>query len=335
MMKILDVSAAAARAESQRLNTVASEPGQCRQRGRADGQPYKARAVVFQTAAVARPRGPAAGRRARQHDERGPVAGPSATTTRPTRWPTARATSPSNVNVIEEMVNMISASRSYQNNVEVMNTAKQLMLKTLQLGQADRNTERPPGRQRTRLDRDTAAASASADRRRDHERPRPSRADRFLKLLVAQMKNQDPLNPLDNAQVTTQMAQINTVERHREAELDRRRACRAVHAAAGGAGRVAGRPDVLVAGNKLTSTPRRGIGAGRLGARQAPRRRQSRSWRRAAPSSHAQPRAAGAGVEFDWPRARRRADGGLTFRVTARPAASPRQGDAAAPLRRR
>jgi flagellar basal-body rod modification protein FlgD len=35
--------------------------------------------------------------------------------------------------------------------------------------------------------------------------------DRFLKLLVAQMKNQDPLNPLDNAQVTSQMAQINTV----------------------------------------------------------------------------------------------------------------------------
>lgn len=37
-------------------------------------------------------------------------------------------------------------------------------------------------------------------------------ADRFLKLLVAQMKNQDPLNPMDNAEVTTQMAQINTVE---------------------------------------------------------------------------------------------------------------------------
>ena len=35
--------------------------------------------------------------------------------------------------------------------------------------------------------------------------------DRFLKLLVAQMKNQDPLNPMDNAQVTSQMAQINTV----------------------------------------------------------------------------------------------------------------------------
>ena len=36
-------------------------------------------------------------------------------------------------------------------------------------------------------------------------------ADRFLKLLVAQMQNQDPMNPLDNAQVTSQMAQINTV----------------------------------------------------------------------------------------------------------------------------
>ena len=35
--------------------------------------------------------------------------------------------------------------------------------------------------------------------------------DRFLKLLVAQMKNQDPLNPMDNAQVTSQMAQISTV----------------------------------------------------------------------------------------------------------------------------
>lgn len=35
--------------------------------------------------------------------------------------------------------------------------------------------------------------------------------DRFLKLLVAQMRNQDPLNPMDNAQVTSQMAQINTV----------------------------------------------------------------------------------------------------------------------------
>lgn len=36
-------------------------------------------------------------------------------------------------------------------------------------------------------------------------------SDRFLKLLVTQMKNQDPMNPMDNAQVTSQIAQINTV----------------------------------------------------------------------------------------------------------------------------
>lgn len=39
----------------------------------------------------------------------------------------------------------------------------------------------------------------------------PASEDRFLKMLVAQMQNQDPLNPLDNAEVTSQMAQINTV----------------------------------------------------------------------------------------------------------------------------
>jgi flagellar basal-body rod protein FlgC len=41
----------------------------------------------------------------------------------------------SNVNPVEEMVNMMSASRSYQNNIEVMNTARSLLLKTLQIGQ--------------------------------------------------------------------------------------------------------------------------------------------------------------------------------------------------------
>ena len=49
----------------------------------------------------------------------------------------------------------------------------------------------------------TPAAAAKADA--------TATSDRFLKLLVAQMQNQDPLNPMDNAQVTSQMAQINTV----------------------------------------------------------------------------------------------------------------------------
>ncbi len=50
---------------------------------------------------------------------------------------------------------------------------------------------------------DTAVGSVTKDD--------PGSADRFLKLLVTQMQNQDPLNPLDNAQVTSQLAQINTV----------------------------------------------------------------------------------------------------------------------------
>ena len=51
------------------------------------------------------------------------------------------------------------------------------------------------------------AGSASTSAKADEA----GSADRFLKLLVAQMQNQDPLNPMDNAQVTSQMAQINTV----------------------------------------------------------------------------------------------------------------------------
>jgi flagellar basal-body rod modification protein FlgD len=51
-----------------------------------------------------------------------------------------------------------------------------------------------------------AATSAGAAGSNDN-----AASDRFLKLLVAQMKNQDPLNPMDNAQVTSQMAQIQTV----------------------------------------------------------------------------------------------------------------------------
>lgn len=41
----------------------------------------------------------------------------------------------SNVNPVEEMANMLSASRSYQNNIEVLNTSRQLLLQTLKLGE--------------------------------------------------------------------------------------------------------------------------------------------------------------------------------------------------------
>ncbi|WP_119353746.1 flagellar hook assembly protein FlgD [Azohydromonas sediminis] len=56
-----------------------------------------------------------------------------------------------------------------------------------------------------------ATATAAATGTASTSRSDVDAQDRFLKLLVAQLKNQDPLNPLDNAQVTSQMAQIQTV----------------------------------------------------------------------------------------------------------------------------
>lgn len=132
MMKIFQVSGTAVSAQSQRLNVVASNLANADTVAGPDGQAYKARQVVFQTL----PLGDAgtagvrvnqiaedetAGRRV--HDPAHPQADADGYVTY------------SNVNAVEEMVNMISASRSYQNNIEVMNTAKSLMLKTLQMGQ--------------------------------------------------------------------------------------------------------------------------------------------------------------------------------------------------------
>lgn len=57
----------------------------------------------------------------------------------------------------------------------------------------------------------TADKSATVAKSTTSDASAANMGDRFLKLLVTQMKNQDPLNPMDNAQVTTQMAQISTV----------------------------------------------------------------------------------------------------------------------------
>ena len=131
MFNVFNVSGSAASAQSQRLNVVASNLANADTVAGPDGQAYKARQVVFQTelmgaAGAAGVRvstiteDPSQGRRV--HDPKHPGADAEGYVTY------------SNVNPVEEMVNMISASRSYQNNVEVMNTAKSLLLKTLQMG---------------------------------------------------------------------------------------------------------------------------------------------------------------------------------------------------------
>src|SRR6188768_1325843 len=144
-------------------------------------------------------------------------------------------------------------------------------------------------------------------------------SDRFLKLLVAQMKNQDPLNPMDNAQVTSQMAQINTVT-----GIDKLNATvqglstqfmqlQAVQGAS-----LVGR-DVIVAGNRLSVDAEAGIGQGGFeldGAADAVKVEIL------APSGAVVQTlnlgAEGAGVHsFNWPSGTATDGSGLTFRVSA------------------
>jgi len=129
---IFQIAASAMTAQSQRMSTTASNLANADSVSGPDGLPYRARQVVFEMAPAD---GQAIGgvRVARViedpsplrmvHDPKNPLANAEGYVSMP------------NVNPVEEMVNMISASRSYQANVEVLNTAKTMMLKTLTLGQ--------------------------------------------------------------------------------------------------------------------------------------------------------------------------------------------------------
>jgi flagellar basal-body rod protein FlgC len=132
MFNIFNVSGSAVSSQSQRLNVVASNLANVDAVAGPDGKGYKARQVVFETV----------------HMGSEASSGVKVSKILESEAPLKRVHNPmhpsadaegyvmqSNVNPVEEMVNMISASRSYQNNVEVMNTAKTLLLKTLQMGQ--------------------------------------------------------------------------------------------------------------------------------------------------------------------------------------------------------
>ncbi len=133
MFTIFGVSGSAVSAQAQRLNVVASNLANADAVAGPDGQAYRARQVMFQAVPMANDRS-AAGVKVQNIVESDV---PNRRVFNP-QHPSADAegyVTHSNVNPVEEMVNMISASRSYQNNVEVMNTAKSLLLKTLQMGQ--------------------------------------------------------------------------------------------------------------------------------------------------------------------------------------------------------
>ncbi|HRP22691.1 MAG TPA: flagellar basal body rod protein FlgC [Thauera sp.] len=132
MLNVFQIAGSALNAQSLRLNTTASNLANADSVTSEDGQPYRAKQVVFAARPVA---GPAAvGVQVTGVVE---SAAPMRMVFEPGN-PAANAegyVEMPNVNVVEEMVNMISASRSYQNNAEVMNTARTLLQRTLQIGQ--------------------------------------------------------------------------------------------------------------------------------------------------------------------------------------------------------
>ena len=133
LSKIFDISSTAIAAQSQRLTVVASNLANADSVAGPDGKAYKARQVVFQARQPERVDGTAGVKVSGVIEDETP-----GKRTFDPKHPQADAEgyiTSSNVNVVEEMVNMISASRSYQNNVEVLNTTQQLLVKTLQLGQ--------------------------------------------------------------------------------------------------------------------------------------------------------------------------------------------------------
>ena len=121
-------------AQSQRLNAVASNLANADSATSSTGEPYRAKQIVFSAMPMGGNDSGSAGVKVagviedpspmkRMYDPKHPLADNQGFVTMP------------NVNVVEEMVNMISASRSYQNNADMMNTAKTMLMKTLALGQ--------------------------------------------------------------------------------------------------------------------------------------------------------------------------------------------------------
>lgn len=134
MFKIFDTAASGLSAQSMRLNLVSSNMANADSVSSSSGETYRARHPVFRAMLdQMNPDNPSPGVQMMgvvesdaplisEYKPEHPLANEEGYIFRP------------NVNMVEEMANMISASRAYQSNVEVMNSAKQLLLATLQMG---------------------------------------------------------------------------------------------------------------------------------------------------------------------------------------------------------
>jgi flagellar basal-body rod protein FlgC len=134
LFNVFQVSSSAMSAQALRLNTTASNLANVDSAVSANGSPYRGKQVVFQATPMGGAGEASQGVRVTRivesaapprivYDPHNPLADEGG------------YVAMSNVDPVEEMVNMISAARSYQTNVEVMNTAKQMLLRTLQIGQ--------------------------------------------------------------------------------------------------------------------------------------------------------------------------------------------------------
>ena len=136
--KVFDIAGSGMAAQSVRLNTVASNLANAESVSGSADTAYRARHPVFEAVRSQVAAGQSGGdagtavrvsgimEDSRQPEMRYQPGNPLANADGYVFAP--------NVNVVEEMVDMISASRAYQNNVEVMNTSKELLLATLKLG---------------------------------------------------------------------------------------------------------------------------------------------------------------------------------------------------------
>ena len=132
LFNIFNVAGSAMSAQSQRLNVVSSNIANAESTTSADGKTYRAKQVEFM--ATPMDGTTSTGVRVKSVVEDTSPLKVVFDPKHPNADETGHVSMP-NVNVVEEMVNMISASRSYQTNVETMNTAKTMLLKTLTLGQ--------------------------------------------------------------------------------------------------------------------------------------------------------------------------------------------------------
>ncbi len=144
MSSIFDIAASAMNAQMVRLNTTASNLANAETVSTTEEGAFRARQPVFKAALLSMQTG-AAGM---APTGAAPLPGVLVTGVEESQRDVPKRYDPSNplanpegyvfganVNPVEEMANMISASRAYQSNVEVFNTTKTLMLRTLQLGQ--------------------------------------------------------------------------------------------------------------------------------------------------------------------------------------------------------